>query len=139
VQHHDNYERPNQALSGGNRPPRVAHPDRPPRPAIPDVVAVTAWLERFAGVGITRRVQRDTSISVADERSSVTKALVGQEVLVTIAVATHERVIQHDQREVKRVPLTGLAPALKCRHVVVGTRFCASAPRPDAGRTLLKR
>jgi len=31
-------------------------------------------------------------------------------VLVTIAVATRELVIQHDQREVKRVPLKGLTP-----------------------------
>jgi len=28
---------------------------------------------------------------------------------------------------------------LRCRHVVVGTRFCASATRPDAGRALLDR
>jgi len=31
------------------------------------------------------------------------------------------------------------ATALRCKHVVVGTRFCASAPRPDAGRALLDR
>jgi hypothetical protein len=110
VQHHYNYERPNQAVTCNNIPPRVAHPDLPPRPAIPDVVDPNAWLERFAGVGITRRVQRDTSISVADERYYVTKELVGHQVLVTIAVATRELVIQHDQQEVKRLPLRGLAP-----------------------------
>ena len=110
VQHQYKYERPNQALRGGNRPPQMAHPDLPPRPAIPDVVDPNAWLERFAGIGITRRVQRDTSISVADERSYVTKELVGHQVLGTIAVATRERVIPHDQREVKRMPLKGLAP-----------------------------
>jgi hypothetical protein len=28
---------------------------------------------------------------------------------------------------------------LKCRHFVVGTRFCASAARPNAGNTALER
>lgn len=110
VQQHYNHERPNQATTCGNLPPCVAYPDLPPRPAIPDVVEPNAWLQGFDQVGIIRRVQRDTSISLGDERYYVTKELVGQRVLIQIAVETRELVVHHDQREVKRVPLKGLAP-----------------------------
>jgi hypothetical protein len=33
----------------------------------------------------------------------------------------------------------GKVPPLKWRHVVVGTRFCASAARPNAGNAVLEQ
>jgi transposase len=42
---HDNWQRPHQGLSCGNRPPRVAFPTLPQLPAVPDVVDPDRWRE----------------------------------------------------------------------------------------------
>jgi transposase InsO family protein len=48
VQHY-NEQRPNQARSCGNRPPRAAFPDLPARPAPPTTVDPDAWLRVVDG------------------------------------------------------------------------------------------
>jgi hypothetical protein len=37
------------------------------------------------------------------------------------------------------IQISPLRSPLKCRHVVVGTRFCASAARPNAGNAVLEQ
>ena len=46
---HYTTERPNQARSCGNRPPRVAFPELPPTPPLPMLVDPDAWLELIDG------------------------------------------------------------------------------------------
>jgi hypothetical protein len=63
---HYNFERPNQALSCGNRPPRVAFPALPARPSVPLLVDPDAWLETIDGRGYVRRVQENGCVVVGD-------------------------------------------------------------------------
>jgi transposase InsO family protein len=107
---HYNEERPHQGPTCNNQPPRTAHPVLPERPTVPTQVDPNAWLWHYDGNVLTRRVQRDTSISVGDERYYVRQELVGHQVQVRIAAATKELVVLHEQREVKRLALKGLAP-----------------------------
>src|SRR4051794_32044247 len=51
---HYNYQPPNQALSCGNRPPRVAFPALPARPSVPLLVDPDTWLETIDGRGYVR-------------------------------------------------------------------------------------
>jgi hypothetical protein len=51
---HYNEERPNQARSCGNQPPRVACPTFPPLPAVPERIDPDRWLERINGQAFVR-------------------------------------------------------------------------------------
>jgi hypothetical protein len=48
-QHHYNWERPNQAITCGNRPPRIAFPNLPKRPGLPTTVDPDSWLDQLHG------------------------------------------------------------------------------------------
>lgn len=54
---HYNWERPNQARSCGNRPPRVAFPTLPTLPALPEHVDPDAWLAHIHRQAYARRGQ----------------------------------------------------------------------------------
>jgi hypothetical protein len=61
VQHY-NHQRPNQARSCGNQPPRVAFPDLPSLPKVPDLLDPAAWLRQVDGAHLVRKVQPNGSI-----------------------------------------------------------------------------
>lgn len=107
---HYNEQRPNQAPTCGNLPPRVAHPILPVLPQPPAQVDPNGWLQALDQRVGTRRVQRDSSISVGGERYYVPQPLGGHRVLMQLAAATKELAVIHEEREVKRLPLKGLAP-----------------------------
>ncbi len=106
--HHYNWERPNQALTCGNRPPRVAFPVLPPRPPLPLRVDPDRWLEAIDGQRYRRRVQHNGSIQMDHRRYYVKAQLAGQEVTVKIDASRRELVIEHHGQPVKRVPIKGL-------------------------------
>lgn len=54
---HYNYQRPNQALTCRNQPPRRAFPDLPPLPPLPKMVDPTRWLDHLHGQTFKRRVE----------------------------------------------------------------------------------
>lgn len=61
---HDNVERPNQALSCGNQPPRTAFPSLPNLPPLPLVVDPDHWLHALDGLHLERKVNRHGQVSV---------------------------------------------------------------------------
>jgi hypothetical protein len=81
---HYNFERPNQALSCGNRPPRVAFPTLPARPSVPLFVDPDAWLETIDGRSYVRRVQENGCVVVGDAIYYVGRDRGGQEVAFLI-------------------------------------------------------
>ena len=105
---HYNEERPNQALSCGNRPPRAAFPDVPARPALPARVDPTRWLRRLDRWRVVRKVDANGTIAVEHERYSVGRALAGQRVVVAVDAAARQLVVHHQQRPIKRLPIKGL-------------------------------
>jgi hypothetical protein len=63
---HYNYQRPNQALSCGNQPPRVAFPALPARPSVPLLVDPDAWLATIDGRAYVRRVKDTGNVLIGD-------------------------------------------------------------------------
>jgi len=108
---HYNEERPNQALSCGNRPPRSAFPALPALPALPARVEPDRWLERVDGRQYVRKVRGDGTVTVEADRYYLGAALVGQQVTLGVAAATGELVVRQGAREVKRLPIKGLRRA----------------------------
>jgi hypothetical protein len=109
---HYNYERPNQALSCGNRPPRVAFPQLPARPSIPLVVDPDAWLLMIDGHAYVRRVQSGGDVAVGEVRYYVGRDLIKQEVAFQVDARAREFVIVYAGAERGRVPIKGLVQRL---------------------------
>ena len=109
---HYNYERPNQALSCGNRPPRVAFPALPARPSIPLVVDPDVWLQMTDGHAYVRRVQSGGDVAVGEVRYYVGRDLAGQEVAFQVDARAREFVIVYAGAERGRVPIKGLVQRL---------------------------
>src|SRR5919199_607276 len=105
---HYNTERPNQARSGGNRPPRVAFPELPPCPPLPMLVDPDAWLPLVDGRRYVRRVRSDGTVIIEHTPYYVGRRLVGQRVAVAIAAAERAVVVYHGDTLLKHLPLRGL-------------------------------
>src|SRR5205085_10109591 len=76
-QEHSNHERPNQALSCGNQPPRTAFPTLPQLPALPTLVDPDRWLWSWDGLHLERKVDRQGRVTVDLKSYSVSSALAG--------------------------------------------------------------
>ncbi|HEV8636907.1 MAG TPA: integrase core domain-containing protein [Chloroflexota bacterium] len=105
---HYNEERPNQALSCGNRPPRVAFPDLPTRPRLPTEVDPDAWLRLVDGRRYARTVRARGDVVVEHARYYVGQRLAGQRVAVAVAADERVLVVRHRGAVLKRLPLRGL-------------------------------
>jgi hypothetical protein len=105
---HYNEERPDQARSCGNRPPRVAFPDLPPRPPVPPEVDPDAWLRLVDGRRYLRTVSAAGAIVVEHARYYVGRSLVGRRVAVAVAAGERALVVRQAEAIVKRLPLHGL-------------------------------
>jgi transposase InsO family protein len=105
---HYNRERPNQALTCGNRPPLVAFPALPPRPPAPAEVDPDAWLSAVAGRRYPRKVAAGGMLRLDNERYFVGRRLAGQRVTLAVDVAAGDVVVRQGGAVVKRFPLRGL-------------------------------
>ncbi len=106
-QQHYNDERPHQGLACGNQPPRVAFPVLPSRPPVPLTVDPDRWIAALHGQRYVRKVQPDSSVTVGAGRYYITQALKGQHVTLQIDATDRTLVVEHNEREVKRVPIQG--------------------------------
>ena len=105
---HYNTERPNQARSCGNRPPRVAFPELPPSPPLPMLVDPDAWLELIDGRRYVRQVRSDGTVTVEHTRYYIGRRLAGQRVALAIVAAERALVVYHGDTMVRQLPLCGL-------------------------------
>jgi transposase InsO family protein len=135
---HYNEERPHQGASCGNRPPRRAFPGLPPRPGVPAVVDPDRWVEVLDGKRYVRKVKATTEVTLDSQRYYVSQSLVGQQVTLVVQAAERMLVIEHQGKEVKRVPLqgTGQAPCAfeqfveqLCEEARTGRRGVPPPPR----------
>jgi hypothetical protein len=107
--HHSNHERPNQARSCGNQPPRVACPTFARLPAVPQRVDPDRWLEQVRTQVFVRQVQSDGSRTINHEQYSVPRQLAGQPVTCLINVPEKQFEIWQASSHVKSVPIKGLS------------------------------
>jgi len=116
---HYNQERPNQARSCGNQPPRVAFAELPSLPRVPDVVDPDRWLRAVDGQHFVRKVRLNGTVLIDDVSYYVKQTLAGQYVDVCIDATQQELVIWHRKQPFKRVPIKGLQKtALSFEHFV---------------------
>jgi hypothetical protein len=111
LQQHSNAERPNQARSCRNQPPRVAFPSLPPRPPVPPVVDPDGWLRLVDGRRYPRTVKPTGSVAVEHPRYYVGRRWHGQRVLVAVVASERQLAVWQGQTLLKRLPLRGLRQA----------------------------
>ncbi len=111
VQHY-NHERPNQALSCGNLPPRVAFPSLPSLPPVPGLVDPDAWLRHVHGQHFLRKVRHNGTVLIDDVPYYIQQSLVGQYVDLCVNAAKQEVIVWHEHQPLKRLPIKGLQKTL---------------------------
>jgi hypothetical protein len=105
---HFNWERPNQALTCHNQPPRVAFPTLPQLPALPESVGPDRWLAAIDGRRYRRQVTSRGTIQLDNRSYYVKQAFAAQYVTVRVDAAQRQLVIEHDKRPIKQIPIKGL-------------------------------
>lgn len=107
-QNHYNWERPSQAITCDNQPPRVAFPDSPLLPPLPEQVDPDHWLQKIHGQFYKRRIQTNGSLQVGKHYYYIRKALKGQQVLLQIDATVQQFQVLLDGKPIKRVDIKGL-------------------------------
>jgi hypothetical protein len=105
---HFNWERPNQALTCHNQPPRVAFPTLPQLPTLPASVDPDRWLAAIDGRRYRRRITSRGTIQLDNRSYYVKQALAGHYVTVRVDAAQRQLVIEHDKHPIKQIPIKGL-------------------------------
>jgi hypothetical protein len=106
--HHYNWERPNQAVTCNNQPPRVAFPDLPKRPPLPPHVDPDRWLQAIHGSRYRRRISSNGTITIDNRAYYVRQALKGQYVTVVVDAPHRQLVVEHHQQPIQRMAIRGL-------------------------------
>ena len=109
---HYNQERPNQARTCGNLPPRVAFPSLPALPPVPGLVDPDAWLRHVHGQHFIRKVRHNGTVVLDDVAYYVQQALVGHYVDLCVNAVQQEFIVWHEQQPLKRIPIKGLHKTL---------------------------
>ncbi len=105
---HYNDERPNQARSCGNRPPRVACPQFPTLPAVPEMVDPDRWLGRVHQQTFARTVQADGGVSIDHREYYVGRQVAGQRVTCVVQATRQQFDIWQGASWIKQLPIKGL-------------------------------
>jgi transposase InsO family protein len=105
---HYNYERPNQALTCGNQPPRLAFANLPSLPPLPDIVDPDCWLEAIDGQIFKRRVDANGTVKVDKHRYYIQRGLKKRTVLLQIDAPNRQFQVLLGQQVIKTIPIKGL-------------------------------
>jgi hypothetical protein len=107
-----NYQRPNQARSCGNRPPRLAFPNLPALPSVPAMIDPDRWLETVDGALFTRRVNAAGSVQVDKHKYYIGRAYRGRSVVLQVDAANRQFNVELANKPLKTIPLKGLEDRL---------------------------
>jgi transposase InsO family protein len=105
---HYNWERPNQALTCGNLPPRVAFPDLPKRPGLPTWVDPDSWLKQINGRYYRRRVNSSGTVQIGGLRYYISRQLKRQMVVLRVDANLQQLTVLLDDNLFKQMPIKGL-------------------------------
>src|SRR5207248_3130984 len=98
---HYNSERPNQALSCGNQPPRVAFASLPNLPQVPQLVDPDAWLSWVDGQHVVRKRRHNGTVRLDDVSYDVKESLAGQDVDISVDATKRELMVWHHHQPLK--------------------------------------
>ena len=105
---HYNYERPNQAITCGNQPPRIAFPEPPQLPKVSDRINPDRWLSQIHGDLYVRKVDSGGRIQIGKHRYYVKKDLRGRRVVLQVDAVNQEFIVKLDKKLIKRLAIKGL-------------------------------
>ena len=108
VHYHYNYQRPNQALSCGNRPPCLVLTAWPRLPQLPETVDPDAWLDSVHGKTFVRRVNASGGVKLDKYSYYVGLHVRGQYVALQIDAAERSLKVEYQHEVIKTIPLKGL-------------------------------
>jgi transposase InsO family protein len=105
---HYNFQRPNQALTCGNQPPRTAFPQLASLPPLPLIVDPDSWLDSLDGLHVERKVNAHGIVMVDLKSYYISSKLTGHR--VTLQVDAKARCLQvfQQQHHLKSLPIKGL-------------------------------
>ncbi len=105
---HYNSERPNQARSCGNQPPRVACQQFPTLPAVPEAVDPDRWLVPMQKHAFARTIRAGGDLTINHQDYYVSRSLAGQRVTCWVNAAEKHFEIWRLGGLIKSVPIKGL-------------------------------
>ncbi len=103
-QEHYNIQRPNQALSCGNQPPRSAFPTLPALRPLPQIVDPDSWLDGLHGWHVERKVDAHGMVKLDLKQYYVSSKLVGHRVSLQLDAKTHCLHVFQGQQQLKSLP-----------------------------------
>jgi hypothetical protein len=103
-----NFQRPNQARSCGNQPPRSAFPTLPILPSVPKLVDPDRWLETVDGTLYTRRVNASGTVQVDKFKYYIGRAYRGRCVVLQVDAANKQFKVELAEKPLKIIPIKGL-------------------------------
>ncbi len=105
---HYNSERPNQARSCGNQPPRVACSAFPTLPPVPQIVDPDRWLLQVNKQTFARTIRASGSLTINRQDYYVSRRLAGQRVTCWVNAAARQFDIWQPGVLIKSIPIKGL-------------------------------
>lgn len=105
---HYNNERPNQAITCANQPPRLAFPDLPALPPPPEQVDPDHWQQKIHGKFYKRRIQSNGSVQVGKRYYYIRQQLKGQQVLLKVDALAQQFQVLLDGQPIKQLAIKGL-------------------------------
>lgn len=108
VRYHYNYQRPNQARSCANQPPRLAFPDLPDLPPPAEIIDPDRWLQTIDGKLFKRRVSKAGTIMVDKQRYYIGRPHHGRLVLLRVDASHKQFVVELLGQSLKTLPIKGL-------------------------------
>jgi hypothetical protein len=108
VRFHYNYQRPNQARSCGNQPPRLAFPNLPPLPGLPTIVDPDHWLQAIDGQLFRRRVTHAGTVQVDKQTYYIGRAYQGRYVVLRVEATAQQFGVELNNEKIKALPIKGL-------------------------------
>jgi hypothetical protein len=106
--YHYNYQRPNQALTCANQPPRLAFPRLPQRPALPQLVDPDGWLRAIDGKLFKRRIDPGGRVKVDKQRYYIGQSYQGRYVVLRVEAEARQFVVELANQPIKLLPIKGL-------------------------------
>jgi len=104
-----NLERPNQAITCGNQPPRVKFPDMPCLSSVPQTIDPDRWLSTLTGKTYKRKLDSKGCFQLGNQTYYVKQNLRGQMILIWVdGLKRQLNVYASNQNLVKTLPIKGL-------------------------------
>lgn len=103
-----NLERPNQAITCGNQPPRIKFPNMPSLTPVPQTIDPDRWLSMLTGRTYKRKLDRNGCFQLGNQTYYVQKKRRTQLVVVWVDGQKRTLNIYADQVPIKSLPIKGL-------------------------------